>query len=368
MKKFVLLAVCFGLASTSFAQQFLPNPIPPPNFYGGRFTVLPDGSILPTQPLVNTLQPIQQILDNLCGLGSSLGGIGGAEGKPLQFLCTARDITNYSVETIQNLNGDLANFSNRAAGSLANRVVGAFGEHANLGGANAFLNDLNMTLHSSVGQARRALNESIDAMAGQSAQNLFALNPNRALTDPENLGKVPRLVNTDAALEAINNERRKAEVLKLQGSSAIALNQASQNAAKLANNESALQLNQLVNTPVTGLAASLNARVGAAVSSREAMQRMTEGVADLMSVMATANSQVSANIASLAEQNIYTLQELSSLIEIESGKELQALEAAQHRAELEMLQAWDEVKLLETLTNTASSGLYSLAHTPREEW
>ena len=118
MKRFVLVFV-LAMSVTGHAQEFRPTPIPTPNFYGGRFTVLPDGSILPTQPLVNTLQPIQQIFGNLCGLGSSLNGIGGVEGKPLQFLCMARDITNYSVETIQNLNGDLANFSNRAAGSLA---------------------------------------------------------------------------------------------------------------------------------------------------------------------------------------------------------------------------------------------------------
>ena len=285
MNRFVLTVVLSGLGlsglgSVSLAQQFEPTPIQPPNFYAGRFTVLPDGSLVPTQPLVNTLQPIQQVLADLCGLGSSLGGIGAGETKPLQFLCTARDITNHSLETIQNLNGDLSNYTNRAANALANRVVGAFGEHSNLNGVNTFFNDLNATLHSSVGQARRTLNESIDAMAKQSAQNLFALNPQRALTDPENLGKLPRLVNSDAALEAIKNERRKAEILKLEGSSAIALQQASQGAAKLANNESAMQLNQLVNTPVTGLAASLNARVGAAVSSREAMQRMTEEIGE----------------------------------------------------------------------------------------
>ena len=132
MKCFSFVLV-LGMSATSLAQGFDPIPIPPPNFYGGRFTVMPDGRILPTQPLVNTLQPIQHILGNLCGLGSSLGGIAGTQGKPLQFLCTARNITNYSVETIQNLNGDLANFSNRAAGSLANRVIGTFGERANLG-------------------------------------------------------------------------------------------------------------------------------------------------------------------------------------------------------------------------------------------
>jgi hypothetical protein len=80
MKRFALV-LTLAMSATGHAQEFRPTPIPPANFYGGRFTVLPDGSILPTQPLVNTLQPIQQILGNLCGLGSSLGGIGGTDGR-----------------------------------------------------------------------------------------------------------------------------------------------------------------------------------------------------------------------------------------------------------------------------------------------
>lgn len=81
--KRLALVLALGMSVTGQAQEFKATPIPPPNFYVDRFTVLPDGSILPTQPLVNTLQPIQQILGNLCDLGSSLCGIAGMEVKPL---------------------------------------------------------------------------------------------------------------------------------------------------------------------------------------------------------------------------------------------------------------------------------------------
>ncbi len=59
MKRFSLV-LALGMSVSGHAQEYRPTPIPPTNLYGGQFTVLPNGSILPTQPLVNTLQPIQQ--------------------------------------------------------------------------------------------------------------------------------------------------------------------------------------------------------------------------------------------------------------------------------------------------------------------
>jgi hypothetical protein len=150
--------------------------------------------------------------------------------------------------------------------------------------------------------------------------------------------------------------------LKMQGNASITLNQARARAAELAGNRSATELNALVNTPITGRAASLEQRVGAAVSSREAIQRMTEGIADVMSTIATANSQVNASIASLAEQNVYTLQELQSLVELESQKELANLEASQRGAEAAMLNAWEEAQGMHAMATSASRGLYGLGN------
>ena len=54
-------------------------------------------------------------------------------------------------------------------------------------------------------------------------------------------------------------------------------------------------------------------------------------------------------ICSLAEQNVYTLQELNALVEIESQKERANLEASQHAAESAMLNAWEEAQGMNVL-------------------
>ena len=89
---------------------------------------------------------------------------------------------------------------------------------------------------------------------------------------------------------------------------------------------------------------------------------MTEGVADVMSVMATSNSQVTAHIAALAEQNVYTLQELQSLVELESQKELANLEASQRAAESAMLNAWENAQVLHVVAGSTARGLYGIGN------
>ncbi len=89
---------------------------------------------------------------------------------------------------------------------------------------------------------------------------------------------------------------------------------------------------------------------------------MTEGIADVMSVIATANSQVTAHIAAMAEQNVYTLQELQALVELESQKELAQLEASQRAAETAMLNAWEEAQGMHAMANSAARGLYGIGN------
>ena len=67
-------------------------------------------------------------------------------------------------------------------------------------------------------------------------------------------------------------------------------------------------------------------------------------------------------ICSLAEQNVYTLQELNALVEIKSQKERANLEASQHAAESAMLNAWEEAQGMNALANSAARGMYAIAN------
>jgi hypothetical protein len=305
------------------------------------------------------VQPIQQILESFCGAGSSFGG---SVAKQLAFLCTARDIANHAVDTVEGLNQDLSSYANRAAGGLLDGVASAFGEVLGLDTVNAGMANLRRIVTNATGQARAALDQTLEGMYRSSVQNLFAFDAKRPASDPRNLGALARVMYPEAAVAAVQNEARQRDLLSLQGNATITLNDARKSAQALATNRSATDLNALVNTPVTGMAASLESRVGAAVSSREAIQRMTEGIADVMSVMATANSQVASNIAALAAQNVYTLQELSSLIEIESQRELAQLEAAQRAADAAMLNAWEEAQAMHAIASSASRGFYAIGN------
>ena len=359
MRTLSAIILTLWLCISSASAQFIPSRPDPPDLFNGRTTLVPDINVVPVEPIVNVVQPIQQVFDSTC---SAINGIGGAVSSQLAFLCTARDIVNDAVGVIQNLNQDLTAYANRAANGLLDSAATAFGDALGLSQVNAGMQNIRTILNNTVGQARAALTESLDGLYEKSVHNLFALDQTRPLSDPHNLGALARMMNPEAAVTAVETEAKQRNLLELQGNTAISLNQARNSAAKLAGNRSATDLNTLVNTPITGLAANLQQRVGAAVSSREAIQRMTEGIADVMSVMATSNSQVTAHIAALAEQNVYTLQELNALVEIESQKELANLEASQRAAESAMLNAWEEAQGMNALANSAARGMYAIAN------
>ena len=358
------LTALFGLCviqllNIGLAQQANPLPLEPPNLFGDRITVIPNAGVIPIQPIIDVIQPVQEILESLCGATS---GVGAGVAKQLAFLCTARDIVNHAVNTVDGLNQDLTSYANRAAGGLLDSAANAFGGSFGLDTVNAGMANLRQIVTGATGQARAALDGTLQGLYRSSVRNLFALDAKRSPSDPRNLGALARVMYPEAAVAAVQNEARQRDLLSIQGNAAITLNDARKDAAALAANRSATDLNALVNTPVTGRAASLEARVGAAVSSREAIQRMTEGIADMMSVMATANSQVVANIASLASQNVYTLQQLASLVEIESQKELAQLEASQRAADAAMLNAWEEAQAMHAIASSAARGFYAIGN------
>jgi hypothetical protein len=360
MQQILRLLLAIVMTSSLAQAQFQPTPLEPPDDpFNQRQILDPNATIVPVEPIINIVQPIQQIFDTAC---AGVNGIGGAVSKQLAFLCTARDIVNDAVNAASSLNADLSNYANRAANGLLDSVATSLGDSLGLGSINSSLQGLRGVLGNTVGQARAALSKSLDGVYQQSVRNLFAVDKRRPLSDPKNLGALARMMNPEAAVAAVQTEAQQRDVLELQGNAAITLNQARASAAKLAGNRSATNLNTLVNTPVTGMAASLEARVGAAVSSREAIQRMTEGIADVMSVMATANSQVTAHVAALAEQNVYTLQELHALVELESRRELAQLEASQRAAETAMLNAWEGAQVMHAVANSAARGLYGLGN------
>jgi hypothetical protein len=360
MRYLPTLVLAIWLCFSSALAQFNPSTLEPPlDPFNGRTTLIPNTEIVPVEPIINIIQPIQQIFDQACG---AIQSVGGAVSSQLAFLCTARDIVNDAVGVISSLNQDLSGYANCIAGGLLDGAVTAFGDTLGLSQVNAGLQNLRGILGNTVGQAREALETSINNLYQQSVKNLFAFDQTRPASDPRNLGALARMMNPEAAVAAVQTENQQKHLLELQGNSVITLNQARVNAAKLITNHSATDLNLLVNTPITGLASRLNARVGAAVSSREAIQRMTEGIADVMSVLATSNSQVTAHIAALAEQNVYTLQELQSLVQVETAKELAQLEAGQRAAETAMLNAWEEVQGMNALANSAARGLYGIGN------
>ncbi len=143
------------------------------------------------------------------------------------------------------LNQDLSGYANRIAGGLLDGAVTAFGDTLGLSQVNAGLQNLRGILGNTVGQAREALETSINNLYQQSVKNLFAFDQTCPASDPRNLGALARMMNPEAAVAAVQTENQQKHLLELQGNSVITLNQARVNAAKLAGNRSATDLNLL---------------------------------------------------------------------------------------------------------------------------
>ena len=40
-------------------QQANPQPLEPPNLFDGRVTIVPNAQVIPTQPIIDVVQPVQ---------------------------------------------------------------------------------------------------------------------------------------------------------------------------------------------------------------------------------------------------------------------------------------------------------------------
>ena len=56
-----VVLVIFGLPSNGIAQ-IQPEALEPPDLFNGRATLIPNTNVIPVEPVVNVIQPIQQIL------------------------------------------------------------------------------------------------------------------------------------------------------------------------------------------------------------------------------------------------------------------------------------------------------------------
>jgi hypothetical protein len=347
-----ILVVSSVAGATSSFESF---GITPPDLFENRVAIAPDAGIIDVQPIVNVIAPVQQLLADLCG---NLGTVG--LDKQLQFICTARDIVDLTITGINTLNQDLSSAINLTAGRFISSTANALGGALGISQADAGLQNLKNILTNATGQARAALSQGLGKLEQRAVQNLFAYDQRRPLSDPVNLGAMARIMNPEGAEAAISIQKAMTNTLFQSAGSVLTLNQARRSAETLAINKTATGLNLMVNTPIKGTAPTLTRRMGAAVSSREAIQRVGEGIADLMSIMATANSNVNASIAALAEQNVYTLQELQSLVQLQSQKELRELEAAQNAAQIAMSEVWEAGQGVNAVANSAARGLWGL--------
>jgi hypothetical protein len=358
MKRFStwLAVAVVALSSAALAQSsFQSFEIQPPDLFNNRVTIAPDTGVVDVQPIVNVIAPIQQVLAGFC---DNLGAVG--LDKQLQFICTARDIVDLTITGINTLNQDLSSAINLTAGNFISSTANALGGALGISQLDAGLQKLKTVLNDATGQARAALSQGLGSLERRAVNNLFAYDKRRPLSDPVNLAAMARTMNPEAAEAAIGIQKAMTNTLLQSAGSVLTLNQARKRAETMAVNKSATNLSLMVNTPIKGTAPTLTRRMGAAVSSREAIQRVGEGIADLMSIMATANSTVNSSISALAEQNVYTLQELQSLVQLQSQKELRELEAAQNAAQIAMSEVWEQSQGMAAIANSASRGLWGL--------
>ena len=338
MKRF-LLAIIGCLGTTAWAQDNTPS-LP-----GGVPDAIDTGRVV-SQPVtdpLSILQPIQQFATNLCGTIQNLNF------GSLEFICTASGIMNDVGNMVTNFQSDMSSFIGELGGDMLSDVVNTLASGLGADAVNEHVASFRNDLASAPGRIKGQLRASAGMLVRDSIGQLFAGKAGMAIGDATNLATWARILNPELGAQEIVKEVRKGKTLLAAGDALASSTSSIAIAEQLANSGAAQELNTKVNGDLlagnVGKAELLRENVGRAVSTRAAIQSLTEGIADVMSIQASAALNNEAYAKAQAMQASYTTAELATLVNLQAQSRADELEAESGAVEQAMGEVWHEVQL-----------------------
>jgi hypothetical protein len=120
-------------------------------------------------------------------------------------------------------------------------------------------------------------------------------------------------------------------------------------------------------TADVGKAELLRQNAARAVSTRSAIQALTEGIADVMSIQASAAMNNEAYAKAQAMQQSYTTAQLATLVNLYAQNRAEELEEESGAVEQAMAEVWSEVQMA-TATGNQMRRALSKQSTDSLEW
>lgn len=321
--------------------------------------------------LFSGTQARAQSLEDLFRIGCS--GLGSTPGY--EWICKAGDLANQVGELITGFHEDFVGFGRDLFDAWIEDALASIAENTGLAELNGYFGQLDAAL----ADGPRAFREAVSKVIGElrlsnrlNRQNPQALierlkDPDRELRNYSDLYDIAVQTNPNAvAADGMLNSRQDQLLETRAEASAVhdlntKLAQQVADATKM-RDAAAQVLAPSVGGAGGGDAAQLADAARTAVSSRAAIQVLTEGLANLMRQQATFSSDISENLRVLTQQQVMTTWELQ--LAINTLTEQMDAEVAKEKAELEaqLAREYDVgTELAESLRNTAAGTAVVLA-------
>ncbi len=309
----------------------------------------------------------QSLLDLFQVGCSELGIIEGYE-----WICKAGDLANEIDETLRSFHEDFVGFGRELFDDWLEDALATIAEKTGLGELNAVFDAIDVALTDGPVAFREAIRE---AVAELRLSNRAERENPAALIERIREGEVNDYgvlydiaVQTNpnvVAAEGMINSRQD-QLLTTRAEAAAVHEQNTQLAEQVATSTTMQDaVAQVLEPSVGGLgggdAAQLDDAARTAVSSRAAIQVMTEGIADLMRQQATFSGNLSDSLRVLAQQQAMTTWELQ--LAINAMTEQMNVEIARQKAEIEaqLAREYDAgLELAESLQSVADGAATSL--------
>ena len=305
-----------------------------------------------------------QSLDDLFRIGCS--GLGATPGY--EWICKAGDLANQVDDLITNFHEEFVDFGRELFDGWIEDALASIAENTGLDELNGYFDQLDTALT----EGPRAFREAVSKVIGdlrlsnrlkrQNPQILIERlkDPNRELRNYGDLYDIAVQTNPNAvAADGMLNSRQ--DQLLETRAEAAAVHDLNTKLAEQVADATKMQdaAAQVLAPSVGGLrggdAAQLEDAARTAVSSRAAIQILTEGMANLMRQQATFSGDISENLRVLTQQQVMTTWELQ--LAINTLTEQMNADVAKEKAELEaqLAREYDTgTELAESLRNTAA--------------
>ncbi len=336
MKKIIIMMMAWVLL-LGMAQAT--SVVPPPTV---PFQNLPPATGMgnPLQPLADVIQPINNWAKQACNFASQF--------QSLKFVCTASSLIDSVTRQANNFTSNMTDFLGGLGMDVIDGMMGQIGSMLGSGEMDTMLQSVQSAIDSGPSQLKKVLRQAVGNAQTSAIRELFAKNPDLPDNASENLVKIQRALNPDVAKAAIETIQDQGTVMRHEGESMGVISESKAGIEALKSDTGAQDLNTLINgngTPANqGIAQRVRDNATQATSSRAALQVIAEGVGDLLSEQAVANTNVVNAVTAVAISTSQTTAEVGVLVSLETKKANDQIQIKLEAQNQFMKEVWSQIE------------------------